>query len=353
MEENKKALLSGKLSGTRTFSSELAQIENPDEVEKFLLYFSTLNIDYTNLKATNVNYINSNEDLQEYNEKISNCNYISLYHTEDFSKLYLTTDSKETLVINLNKISPAIIANFISKEEPIKFAINSFNFIKWCNSKNIDIKNLFDIPTYIKLLTNDVDPFKTIESYIKDYTNYTLDETEIELNNIIISNFIYEFGITLAEYINKFDLTTVSRLINENSYYEGNTFNNTGNCIIKISYTNTDDAINNILEKVLANFKNNAYIISPLNRIAPKFKRDTRNLVYEIYSEDLSITILNELYNNNIPVKFDYESNQYIITCKYKNYINILNLLNAIFYDTFFTIFDQTPEMNIECNIKE
>ena len=130
MEENKKALLSGRLSGTRTFSSELAQIENPDEIEKFLLYFSTLKLDYSNLKISNVNYINSNEDLQESNDKISKSNYISLYHTDDFSKLYLTTDSKETFVINLNKITPSIIANFISKEEPIKFAINSFIITK-------------------------------------------------------------------------------------------------------------------------------------------------------------------------------------------------------------------------------
>lgn len=353
MEENKKALLSGKLSGTRTFSSELAQIENPDEIEKFLLYFSTLKLDYSNLKISNVNYINSNEDLQEALEKISKNDYISLYHADDFSKLYITTDSKESFVINLNKISPAILANFISKEEPIKFAINSFNFIKWCNSQNIDIKNLFDIPTYIKLLTNDVDPFKSIESYIAQYTNYTLDENESEINNLVTSTFIYEFGIELAMHINQFDLTTVSRLINENSYFEGNTFNNTGNCTIKISYTNTNIAINNILEKTLTSFKDKAYIISPLNRIAPKFKQDTINLINEIYSEDLSITILNELYNNNIPVKVDYESNQYVITCKYKNYINILTLINAIFYETFFTIFDQIPEMNIECSIKE
>ena len=45
MEENKKILLSGRLSGTRTFTSELEQLDNPDDIEKFLLYFSKLNID--------------------------------------------------------------------------------------------------------------------------------------------------------------------------------------------------------------------------------------------------------------------------------------------------------------------
>ena len=33
MKDSKKILLSGKLSGTRTYTSELEQIENPDEIE--------------------------------------------------------------------------------------------------------------------------------------------------------------------------------------------------------------------------------------------------------------------------------------------------------------------------------
>ena len=352
MEENKKILLSGKLSGTRTFSSELEKIPNPDNIEKFLLYFSRLKIQEEYLQSIDVKYINDDQELLEINDKILASELISIYISENFSRLYITTDSKETFIIRLNKVSSAIIGLFISKEKPIKYAINSFNFIKWCNSKSIDIKNFFDIPTYIKLLTNDVDPFKTIESYLNQYTDYELDENDNEKNNITISNFIYYCGNLLSNYIEEFDLSTVSKLINENSYYEGNTFNNNGNCTINIEYTNVDTAIKNISSEIAEKYSQKAYIISPLNRIAPKFKQDTNSLIHEIYAEDLSITILNELYNNNIPVKLDYESNKYTITCKFKNFTNIINLLNAIFTEAFFTIFDQNAEMHMDCIIK-
>ena len=378
MEETKKILLSGKLSGTRTFSSELEQIENPDNIEKFLLYFSKLKIDLNNInellndindyqsssntvddctienkEENKIIYINDDQDLLEINDLILNSAFISIYYTDNFSRLYITLDSGDTIIIRLNKVSPAIIGLFISKETTIKYAINSFNFIKWCNSNNIDIKNLFDIPTYIKLLTNDVDPFKTVENYLTQYTTYEFDNENNEKNNIAISNFIYIFGQLLSKYVKEFDLSTISKSINENSYFEGNTFNNTGNCIIKIAYTNVDIVIANILEDIVSKYKEKAYIISPLNRIAPKFRQNITNLIHEIFAEDLSITILNELCNNNIPVKLDYETNTYIITCKFKNFANVINLINAIFSETFFTIFEQTPEIHMECTIKE
>lgn len=353
MEENKKILLSGRLSGTRTFTSELEQLDNPDDIEKFLLYFSKLNIDMDELHCTNFKYINDDQELLEINSQILASEYISIYPTENFSRLYITLDTRETFAIRLSKISPAIIGAFISKEKPIKFSINSFNFIKWCTSKSIEIKNLLDIPTYIKLLTNDVDPFKTAENYLMQYTNYVIDNNDNEKNNMMLSNFIYVFGRLLAKYIEDFDLDTVSRLINENSYYEGNTFNNTGNCIINIQYTNVESAISNITPEIVDKFKDKSYIISPLNRIAPKFKQDVSNLIYETYAEDLSITILNELYNNNIPVKLNYETNTYAVTCKFKNFTNIVTILNAIFSEAFLTLFDQTPEMYMECIIKD
>ena len=353
MEENRKILLSGKLSGTRTFTSELEQINEPDDIEQFLLYFSKLNIDIDELKSTNFKYINDDQELLEINEQILASKYISIYPTENFSRLYITIDTKETFAIRLNKVSPAIINTFISKESPTKFSINSFNFIKWCTSKSIEIKNLLDIPTYIKLLTNDVDPFKTAESYLTQYSDYVINSIDNEKNNMMICNFIYVFGNLLSKYIESFELDTVSKLINENSYYEGNTFNNTGNCIINIKYTNVDSAISSITPEIIEKFKNKYYIISPLNRIAPKFKQDVSKLIHEIYAEDLSITILNELYNNNIPVKLNYETNTYIITCKLKNFTNIINILNAIFSEAFFTLFDQSPEIYMECIIKE
>lgn len=76
-------------------------------------------------------------------------------------------------------------------------------------------------------------------------------------------------------------------------------------------------------------------------------------LIQEIYSEDLSITILNELYNNNIPVKLDYDTNEYIVTCKYKNFSNVITIINAIFTEAFSTIFDQSPEIKMQCFLKE
>lgn len=356
MEENKKILLTGKLSGTRTFISELEKIECPDSIEQFLLMFSKLKLELpTTLKNTKITYINDDQDLLQAIKKIQDSKYISLFHNENFSRLYITIDTEEAFMIRLNKVSPAIIGIFISKETPIKFAINSFEFIKWCNLNSIDIKNLLDIPTYIKLLTNDVDPFKNAEDYFTKYTNHTLETFELnyDSNSIAISYFIYSFGKFLATAIEEFDLTVVNKLINENSYYEGNTFNNTGNCSVIFSYTNVQEAISNILPDVLEKNENKTYIISPLNRIVPTFKQDITKLIYEVYEEDLTIAILNELYNNNIPVKFNYNTNEYMITCKFKNFSNIISILQAIFYDAFFTLFDQSPEIHVECDIRE
>lgn len=352
MEDNKKILLSGKLSGTRTFTSELEKISNPDNIEEFLLFFSKLKIDATELQSKQIINIYNDSTFLEVNDIISNSEFISIYHTEDFSRLYITINSMHTYIINLANISSALLSNIISKETPIKYSINSFNFIKWCNLKNIDIKGLYDIPTYIKLLTNDVDPFKTPLDYLTKYSSLK-NENDSEKNSILICNFTFKFGNILSRYIEEFDLATVSRLINENSYYEGKNFNNTGNCTIELTYKNVDTTITNIIKNVSETYETKAYIISPLNRIAPKFKQDIASLIHEIYSEDLSITILNELYNNNIPVKLDYETNKYIITCKLKNYTTILNILLAIFSEAFTSLFDQSPEIYLESTIIE
>ena len=351
MDDNKKVLLSGKLSGTRTFASELEAIEIPDDIENFLLFFLNLKIDKSDLDPKQVIYIYNDSTFAEVCNLITNSEYISIYNTDDISKLYITTSNMQTYIIDLRSISVSLLGNFISKETPIKYSINSFNFIKWCNFKNIDIKNLYDIPTYIKLLTNNVDPFKTPFDYLTTYTSYTLNN-DTSKNEIAISNFTLKFGNILSEYINKFDLATVSRLINENSYYEGKKINNTGTCTIIFSYKNIDEAISNIEKNISEKYKNKAYIISPLNRIAPKFKQNIASLIYEIYSEDLSTTILNELYNNNIPVKINYETNKYIITCNFNDYLTTLNILISLFTEIFSTLFEQQPEIHFESTIK-
>ena len=43
-----------------------------------------------------------------------------------------------------------------------------------------------------------------------------------------------------------------------------------------------------------------------------------KTLIEELYFEDIAITILNELYNNNIHVRLG-ENNVYVASCKYKN----------------------------------
>ena len=256
------------------------------------------------------------------------------------------------MLMRLNKLSSNNIAKFISMEQPIKFSLSSFNFIKWCVSKKIDMRNIYDIPTYIKILTNEVDPFKTINEYIKEYSDYLLKDEDNETNGIIIGNFIYEFGKFLRDNTIKFEIDTVCKLINENSYYEAVLTNEKDNCIIKFSYTNLKQAIDGIIKEKEKEFADKEYIISPLGRIAIKFGHKTNELIEELYYEDISITILNELYNNNIHVKFT-EDEVYEVKCKYKNLNNVFSLIIAILNDIFYTTFKQTFEADIHCEVKE
>lgn len=224
IDVNKKAFVSGRLNGTRTFKSDLESIREPDEIEQFFISFVNLKLDFNT--DNEIKLINDDQSFLECLSIIESSKYISIHETPSFSKLYITTDIKKTYILRLNQINESLIASFIAKEHPIKFALNSFSFIKWCSSKQIDIRNIYDIPTCIKILTNNVDPFKSIESYIEDYSNLKLNDNEDEINAIIISNFIYEFGKFLNSYIEKFNLGMVCKLINENSYFEGETFDN-------------------------------------------------------------------------------------------------------------------------------
>lgn len=350
MEELKKAFVSGKLSGTRSLITDIEALENPNDVEKFLLEFSSIKFNFDTNNP--IKYINDDQDFLECLPIIESSKFISIHPTPNFLRLYITTDDKNTYIVRLNKVSTGLVATFIAREQPIKFALNSFGFIKWCNSKNIDMRNVFDIPTYIKLLTNDVDPFKPVDEYIKEYTAYQLSEIDNETNSIIIGNFIYEFGGYLSNYIEKFELTPVCKLINENTYFEGTTFNNSGKCVINVSYMNLEKAIDSIVKDVQNKFDKNAYVVSPLNRVAPKFGHTTSELIQELYCEDISIKLLNEFYNNNIPIKLN-EDNSYTITCKYRNFNNLITIINAILNDVFFALFNQSPEIQMNCMIKQ
>lgn len=349
MIENKKAFLSGRLTGKRTLENELNSIINPDEYEKFL-------IEYTNLKFEILtdNEIVFLSDNQEFKNKVSiieESEYISLSINENFTRLYITTDSRKTFVIFINQIDAILISNLISKEKPTKFLLNSFPFIKWCNEKKIDIRNIYDIQTYIKILTNNIDLEKTSNEYIKQYTNKEIIEGDSELNNIILGNFIYEFGKYLENYINKFDLVDMCKLINENAYFESLNIDSEGNSKIIFSYIELEEVIKEISKKELESCMDKEYLLSPLGRVALKFNRNEEELIKEIYLEDLEMLILNELYNNNIYPKV-LGDNLYKITCKFKNFNNISSLVIAILTDVFYNLFEEKIKIKLECELE-
>lgn len=344
------ALMSGKLTGTKTLKSILDEKVDLDNVEMFLKKFINLKLDFDiNEEAI---YINDDQDFLEHINNIEKSEYISIYPNDTFTRLYMTVDDKKTYIIRINKVSSSIIAKFISKEQPIKFSLNSFNFIKWCVAQQIDMRNIYDIPTYIKILTNEVDPFKNIDNYVSEYTNYNLIENNNENNSIIIGSFIYEFGKFLNEYAKLFEIDTICKLINENSYYEAFSSKSTDSCVIKFCYSNLKQAIDSVVSEKEKEFENKEYIVSPLGRIAIKYGHNVKELIEELYFEDISITILNELYNNNIQVTLN-EDNVYIVNCKYKNVINVFSLITAILNDIFYTMFKQTFEADIRCEVKE
>lgn len=347
---NKIALMSGKLSGTKTFKDVLENIKEPDEIECFLKEFIGIKFDF-NIN-NDIIYINDDQDFLEHLNAIESSRYISIYTNQSFTRLYITVDDKKTYIIRINKVNSSIIAKFISKEMPIKFSLNSFNFIKWCVAQKIDMRNIYDIPTYIKILTNEIDPFKSIDDYIKEYTNFELKEDDNESNSMLIGNFIYEFGKFLCKNAKRFGIDAVCKLINENSYFEAVMTEDTDNCIIKFCYSNLKQAIRTIIDEKENEFKDKTYIVSPLGRIAIKYGHNVRNLIEEIYEEDISITILNELYNNNIHVKLNIDDT-YVVSCKYKNINNVFSLITAILNDIFYTMFKQTFEANIRCEVRE
>lgn len=347
--ENKAAFLSGKLNGTKTLETELEAISNPDEVEMFLKAF--IKTKFTLDTDNEIIYVNDDDDFESQISKIENCEVVSIYVNDSFTRLYVTTNEKQTYAVRINKVSTNLINSFISKEIPVKYALNSFSFVRWCNSKSIDLRNVYDIPTYIKLLTNDIDPFKTVEEYIKEYSDEELTEDN-EKNCILIGNFIYKFGTYLAEFVDKFNLSNVSRLINENSYFEATSFEETGLCKIRFSYLDLTKHIKEVIQDKIKEQEERAYLISPLGRIAIKFGRKSESIMFELYSDDIQLMILNELYNNNIKVTL-LEENLYQVTCKYKSFSSVITMITAILNDIFYTMFQDVVDIKLDCIVKE
>lgn len=348
--KNKAAFLSGKLTGTKTLESELGAIKSPDEIEMFLKAF--IKTKFTLETDNEIIYVNDDEDFNSRMSDLEECDTVSIYVNESFTRLYITTSEKITYAVRINKVSTILINSFISKEAPIKYALNSFSFVRWCNSKSIDLRNVYDIPTYIKLLTNDIDPFKTVEEYIKAYSDEELSEDDNEKNCILIGNFIHKFGTYLAEFVEKFNLSSVSRLINENSYFEATSFEETGLCKIRFSYMDLTKHIKDVIEDKIKEYEERAYLISPLGRIAVKFGRKPENIMFELYADDLQLMILNELYNNNIKVTL-LEENLYQVTCKYKSFSSVITLITSILNDIFYTMFQDMVDIKLDCLVKE
>ena len=146
---NRKAFASGLLSGTHTFKNDLLEIENPDEIEKFLLEFCSFKLSKDLLVISSITSIASSE--QESNA-------VGLYITPGFEKLYIATDNNENYIIDIIDTSPALIGKLTSIDTVSKYIINSFSLLKLLGERNLEARRLFDIPTYIKLLINNVDP---------------------------------------------------------------------------------------------------------------------------------------------------------------------------------------------------
>lgn len=348
--ENKIAFLSGKLNGTKTLESELDEIKNPDEIEMFLKAF--IKTKFTLSTDNEIIYVNDDEDFKLRINDLEKSDAVSIYINENFTRLYVTTGTSVTYAVRINKVSTELINSFISREKPIKYALNSFSFVRWCNSKSIDLRNVYDIPTYIKLLTNDIEPFKTVEEYIKEYSDEELSEEDNERNCILIGNFIYKFGTYLAEFVEKFNLSSVNRLINENSYFEAATFEESGLCKIRFSYMDLTKHIQEAITDKIKASEEKAYLISPLGRIAIKFGRKPESIMFELYSDDIQLMILNELYNNNIKVTL-LEENLYQVTCKYKSFPSVITMITAILNDIFYTMFQDMVDIRLDCIVKE
>lgn len=348
--ENKSAFLSGRLNGSKTLETELEAIENPDDIEQFLKSFISVSFE---VDAENeIVYVNDDQDFLEKLKSLDNCDAISIHVNESFSRLYMTTGDRVTYAVRINKVNPNLINSFISKDRPIKYALNSFSFVKWCNSKSIDLRNVYDIPTYIKLLTNNIDPLMTVNEYLKKYSNKELMEDDNEYNGILIGNFIFKFGEYLAKFVSKFNLSSVNKLINENSYFEGTSFEEEGLCKLVFSYVDIYKHIEEAVNEKVKSLNDKAYLLSPLGRIATKFGRKPETLMTELYTDDIELMILNELYNNNIKVAL-IEENIYEVTCKYKSFSNVSSLIIAILNDIFYTMFQTKIDIKLECLIRD
>jgi uncharacterized protein involved in tellurium resistance len=72
----------------------------------------------------------------------------------------------------------------------------------------------------------------------------------------------------------------------------------------------------------------------------------------EVYSSDIELMVLNELYNNNIKVTL-IEENLYEDKCKFKSVGSVVNIVTAIMNDIFYTMFERNVDIKLNCIVRQ
>ncbi len=355
MEQRKKIFVSGKLSGTHTYKDDLISKENPDNIEKFLLDFCDFKLSKDMLAFSNIQEITDDNQALEMIKNIESPCKLGIYFNKIFKKAFLSFSENKNIIISINGFTIKAIFELLSNSEITKYIINSFSTLNWIKEYGVEIKSLYDIPTFIKLLTNRVDPYKPEMEYLKEYTDYGYDNSEND--EMTVACFCRVFGQILDEKSEEFGLLDASKAINENNEYELMELNKIGEqdyTILEIAYNGLKEVFSERNIKDIKQFESKAYVLSPLKRIIPKYKNYNKEIAENLesaYLEDLTLKTLNELYNNNLPVKYDFENEKYIIFCKAKNLNNIFSVTQAVFTQVFSGLFDKMPHLKIECDV--
>lgn len=329
--------------------SDLKSKEDLDEIEQFLLDYNTNKIE---LNSFNMEIISSTHDFKEI---LQNRPQVGVFFNDSFDKMYLSFSSNESFLVDMGSIDYMELNSFFSNEKITKFIINPYKFLLWSDEYKFETKEFYDIAIYLKLLTNQVNPSLSLEEYIEKYSDITLTNIPVGKWNYIFSIFTFLFGNYLYQYILKFNLNLIAHIINQNALYEVcKIFRLTDNddlTSIKIKPTNFAENIELSKNTLKEHYQDKLYAVTPLNRIIPHYSKDFEDSIESALVEDFTYTILNELYNDNIPVKYDIENGIFTINCKQNKLTNIVNIIQGTFYDVYETLFKTVPILNIDIQV--
>lgn len=354
MESKKKIFVSGRLSGTRTFKSDLLSIKEPDNVEKFLLDFCNFKLSKDVLMINTITTVTTVEQLDKMINTLQKYESVGLFINELDEKIFVSASSDDNFIVEFDLEMKKALQLFFAKPEINKYIINSFSALSWLSKNEIEIRSLYDIPTYLKILTNRADPYKKPVDYLKEYTDYTYSLEDETQNNMIVACFSLYFGQYLGKQCVDFNLSETAKIINENTDFEITKFNKlnekSGSKIV-LKFNNNEETFENKSTLDVVTYKYKAYGITPLNRIIPKYSKDIKDILKDAYQEDLTLQTLNNLYINNIPAIFDFEKDKYIIGCKAKNISSIISVAQAVFSEAYSKLFGKMPRFSIECHV--